>query len=156
MTTGLRKNSKQPASVDGVLFTALYKTASPQSAETPGLLQEIDDVWLAAHFVEHIASINGALRSSTQQGEWSSGAERPPWQGRRARLGEEEQGRQREIAKKNFCATLAASKPEKKVGHQAPWWPSLCTAGRGQLEVWRSGGARGHGSHSGGEELARA
>jgi hypothetical protein len=35
---GLRKNSKQPTSVDGVLFTALYKTASPQSAETPGLL----------------------------------------------------------------------------------------------------------------------
>jgi hypothetical protein len=47
---------------------------------------------LAEHFAEHIASVNGALRSSTQQGEWSSGAERPPWQGRRARLGEEEQG----------------------------------------------------------------
>jgi hypothetical protein len=40
---GLRKNNKHPSSVDGVLFTALYKTASPQSAETPGLLQEIDD-----------------------------------------------------------------------------------------------------------------
>jgi hypothetical protein len=39
---GLRKNNKHPSSVDGVLFTALYKTASPQSAETPGLLQEID------------------------------------------------------------------------------------------------------------------
>ena len=64
---GLRKNSKQPASVDGVLFTALYKTASPQSAETPGLLQEIDDAWLAAHFVEHTASVNGALRSSREE-----------------------------------------------------------------------------------------
>jgi hypothetical protein len=47
---------------------------------------------LAAHFVEHIASINGARRSSTQARGWSSGAEHPPWQGRRARLGEEEQG----------------------------------------------------------------
>jgi hypothetical protein len=61
---GLRKNSKHPASVDGVLFTALYKTASRQRAEMPGLLQEIDDAWLAAHFVEHIASTDWALRSS--------------------------------------------------------------------------------------------
>jgi hypothetical protein len=37
---GLRKNSKQPASIDGVLFTALYKTASPQSAEASGLLRQ--------------------------------------------------------------------------------------------------------------------
>jgi hypothetical protein len=66
-TTGLRKNSKQPASVDGVLFTALYKTASPQSAGTLGLLQEIDDAWLAAHFVEHTSSVNGALRSSREE-----------------------------------------------------------------------------------------
>ena len=50
-----------------MLFTALYKTASPQSAETPGLLQEIDDAWLAAHFVEHTASVNGALRSSREE-----------------------------------------------------------------------------------------
>jgi|UniRef100_A0A804NAS6 hypothetical protein len=43
------------------------KTASPQSVETPGLLQEIDDAWLAAHFVEHTASVNGALRSSREE-----------------------------------------------------------------------------------------
>jgi hypothetical protein len=55
-----------------------YKTASPQSAETSGLLQEIDDVWLAAHFVEHIASTNGALRSSTQAGRKPG---REPWRG---------------------------------------------------------------------------
>jgi hypothetical protein len=61
-----------------VLFTALYKTASPQSAETPGLLQEIDDTWLAAHFVEHIASTDGALRSSTQAGRKPG---REPWRG---------------------------------------------------------------------------
>jgi hypothetical protein len=64
---GLRKNSKQSASVDGVLFTAPYKTASPQSAETPGLLQELDDAWLAAHFVEHTAGVNGALLSSREE-----------------------------------------------------------------------------------------
>jgi hypothetical protein len=34
---------------------ALKKTASPQSAETSGLLQEIDDAWLAAHFAEQPA-----------------------------------------------------------------------------------------------------
>ena len=49
-----------------MLFTALYKTASPQSAETPGLLQEIDDARLAAHFIEHTASVNGALRRSSE------------------------------------------------------------------------------------------
>jgi hypothetical protein len=75
---GLRKNSKQSASVDGVLFTAPYKTVSPQSAETPGLLQEIDDAWLAAHFVEHTASVNGALRSSTHAGRKPG---REPWRG---------------------------------------------------------------------------
>jgi hypothetical protein len=32
------------------------------------LLQEIDDVWLAAHFVEHIASTNSASRGRTQAG----------------------------------------------------------------------------------------
>ena len=32
------------------------------------LLQEIDDAWLAAHFVEHIASTNNAPRGSTQAG----------------------------------------------------------------------------------------
>jgi hypothetical protein len=50
---GAAQKQQTPASVDGVLFTALYKTASPQNAETSGLLQEIDDAWLAAHFVEH-------------------------------------------------------------------------------------------------------
>ena len=78
---GLRKNSKQSASVDGVLFTAPYKTASPQSAETPGLLQELDDAWLAAHFVEHTASVNGALRSSREEASAEG-----------SRLGEEHRG----------------------------------------------------------------
>jgi hypothetical protein len=32
------------------------------------LLQEIDDAWLAAHFVEHIASTNSASRGRTQAG----------------------------------------------------------------------------------------
>jgi hypothetical protein len=61
-----------------VLFIALYKTASPQSAETSGLLQEIDDTWLAAHFVEHIASTDGALRSNTHAGRKPG---REPWRG---------------------------------------------------------------------------
>jgi hypothetical protein len=59
-----------------VLFTAQHKAAS--RAETSGLLQEIDDVWLAAHFVEHIASTDGALRSSTQTGRELG---REPWRG---------------------------------------------------------------------------
>jgi hypothetical protein len=122
------------------------------------LLQGIDDARFVVHFVERIASINGALRSSTQQG---NGARAPSvHHGRDAELGSVKRSRagREKSPRKNFCATLAASKPEKKkVGHQAPWWPSLCTAGRrGQLEVWRPRGARGHGSRSGGEELARA
>jgi hypothetical protein len=32
------------------------------------LLQEIDDAWLAAHFVEHIASTNSASLDNTQAG----------------------------------------------------------------------------------------
>jgi hypothetical protein len=32
------------------------------------LLWGIDDAWFVVHFVEHIANINGALRSSTQAG----------------------------------------------------------------------------------------
>jgi hypothetical protein len=62
----LCKNSKQPASVDGVLFTALYKTASPQSAETPGLLYQRENrgvarCWttssdnVATQYVERVA-----------------------------------------------------------------------------------------------------
>jgi hypothetical protein len=73
---GLRKNSKPPAGIDGVLSTAQHKAAS--RAETSGLLQEIDDAWLAAHFVEHIASTDGALRSSTQTGRKPG---REPWRG---------------------------------------------------------------------------
>jgi hypothetical protein len=46
--------------------------------ETLGLLQEIDYAWLAAHFVEHIASTDGALRSSTQAGRKPG---REPWRG---------------------------------------------------------------------------
>ena len=62
--------------IDGVLSTAQHKAAS--RAETSGLLQEIDDAWLAAHFVEHIASTDGALRSSTQTGRKPG---REPWRG---------------------------------------------------------------------------
>ncbi|PWZ04979.1 hypothetical protein Zm00014a_005216 [Zea mays] len=40
------------------------------------LLRGIDDAWLVVHFIERIASVNGALRSSAQAGEWSLGAER--------------------------------------------------------------------------------
>jgi hypothetical protein len=35
---GLRKNSKHPSSVDGVLLTAHHKTASRQRAKPSGLL----------------------------------------------------------------------------------------------------------------------
>jgi hypothetical protein len=37
-TLGLRKNSKQPVSIDDVLFIALHKTANRQRAGTSGLL----------------------------------------------------------------------------------------------------------------------
>jgi hypothetical protein len=102
-------------------------------------------VWLAAHFVEHLASTNGALRSSTQVG-WKPSRER--WRERCRevlhgwKMGATEQGRGAVLGREPQQGRLAAMEE----------WSSAM--GDGELTA-RAGGRPGHGREGAGKGWRR-